>query len=139
MTISELTNKISLHLQENSLRNFKNQLEDFNFDSIVEFIEFDSEKYKKIILHQVDLFEIILICWLPHQQTPKHKHPDNGCLMKLFQGQLNDIRITEEAAIETIVGANEITYIEGAEIHRISNMAEKSISLHIYAPGKFYN
>jgi cysteine dioxygenase len=139
MTISELTDKITIHLQENSLKDFKNQLEDFNFDSIAERIEFDSEKYKKVILHQVDLFEIILICWLPHQQTPKHKHPDNGCLMKLFQGQLNDIRITEAAAIETIVNANEITYIEGAEIHTISNMTEKSISLHIYAPGNFYN
>lgn len=139
MTISELTTKIRTHLQGNSLKDFKNQLEDFDFDSIAEFIEFDTEKYKKVILHQVDLFELILICWLPHQQTPKHKHPDNGCLMKLFQGQLNDIRITEDEAIETMVNENETTYIEGAEIHMISNMVKKSISLHIYAPGKFYN
>ncbi len=140
MTISELTKKINSHLKENNnLREFKNQLESFNFDSISEFVEFDPENYKKIILHQVDQFEIILICWLPNQQTPEHRHPENGCLMKLYKGKLKDIRRTEEGAFETIVNENEITYIEGGEIHMISNMEENSVSLHIYSPGKFYN
>ncbi len=139
MTISELTNKISSHLQEDDLSDFKNKLENLNFDTIKEFIEFDTEKYNKIILHQVPQFEIILICWLPHQQTLEHKHPKNGCLMKLFKGQLKDIRRTKEEAIETVVNENEVTYIEGGEIHMISNMEEKSISLHIYSPGKFYS
>ena len=138
MTIPILTKKISDHLIENNLRDFKNQLEDLSFDSIKEFIEFDQENYNKIVLHQADQFEIILICWLPHQQTPKHRHPDNGCLMKLFKGKLNDIRITEVDSNNTIVNSNEITYIEGAEIHKILNMEEKSISLHIYSPGKYY-
>ena len=139
MTISELTNKISSHLQEDDLSDFKNKLENLNFDTIKEFIEFDTEKYNKIILHQVPQFEIILICWLPHQQTLEHKHPKNGCLMKLFKGQLKDIRRTKEEAIETVVNENEVTYIEGGEIHMISNMEEKSISLHIYSPGQFYS
>tara|TARA_B100000809_G_scaffold262247_1_gene312812 strand:- start:929 stop:1348 length:420 start_codon:yes stop_codon:yes gene_type:complete len=139
VTISELTNKISSHLQEDDLSDFKNKLENLNFDTIKEFIEFDTEKYNKIILHQVPQFEIILICWLPHQQTLEHKHPKNGCLMKLFKGQLKDIRRTKEEAIETVVNENEVTYIEGGEIHMISNMEEKSISLHIYSPGKFYS
>ena len=59
--------------------------------------------------------------------------------MKLFNGKLNDIRRTEEATSETIVNRNEITYIEGGEVHMISNMEENSISLHIYSPGKFYD
>lgn len=139
MIISELTNKIISHLKESNLSDFEDQLENLNFDSIKEFIEYDTEKYNKIVLHQVAQFEIILICWLPHQQTLEHKHPKNGCLMKMFKGQLKDIRRMKKEVIETVVKENKITYIEGAEVHMISNMEKKSISLHIYAPGKFYD
>ena len=138
MTISELVNKINFHLKDRNLSDFRNQLEKLSFDSIKEFIEFNSEKYNKIILHQEVQFEIILICWLPNQQTLEHKYPNNGCLMKLFKGQLNDIRRLKKEGIETVVNENEITYIEGGDIHMISNMGEKSISLHIYSPGNFY-
>ena len=58
--------------------------------------------------------------------------------MKLFKGQLNDIRRLKKEGIETVVNENEITYIEGGDIHMISNMGKKSISLHIYSPGNFY-
>ncbi len=139
MTISDLVVSINAHLKKGKLKGFMKQFESLNFDSVHEHVEFSHEHYKKILLHQVDEFEIVLICWLPHQKTPLHKHPKNGCLMKLFKGSLQDVRLVDDRSIESIVKENDITYIEGGEIHTISNLEEKSISLHVYAPGGFYD
>lgn len=139
MTISFLINSIDAHLKENKLRSYANELKNLNIDSVLEFISFNRDTYNKVILHQEDRFEVILICWLPNQKTPFHQHPKNGCLMKVFNGPLKDIRKIEGKTIETIVPSDHITYIEGGETHMISNMQEKAISIHIYSPGKFYN
>ena len=142
MTVSDLVKKITSHFVERGDRNLKgleNELANLNVDAIEEFVDFDSEKYCKTVVHRVDQFEVMLICWLPHQQTPFHSHPANGCLMKILKGQLNEKRTKENGDKGIVLVKNEVTFLGEGEMHTITNMEDRSISLHIYSPSRFYN
>lgn len=116
------------------------------------YVKFDQKTYIRIPIPELsnELFEIILICWDKNQKSPIHNHPENGCILKVLQGELTeDIYIKSDTGKyvynSTKVNVNgNVSYMCGNDIiHRISNtnsnMDEdfKTISLHIYSPPKF--
>lgn len=141
MVLPELIQKITTELGDGSqadLEGFTSDLQSLDINCLKDHIEYDSNKYCRQILHQTKEFEVILICWLPHQKTPFHGHPNNGCLMKLMKGKLNEVNRKGKDDIETVVVENEVTYLDGSQEHMISNLADHSISLHIYSPSRYY-
>ena len=115
-------------------------IENIEFSEFRKYIKFNQNKYNKTILYRDELFEIILISWLPHQHTKLHLHPKNGCIMKILYGNLNEIKVLKGENIESNYQKDDITFMHDIYgKHIISNINNKpAISLHIYSPPNFY-
>lgn len=107
----------------------------------VSHVKISDEKYTKNILYRNSDLEIILISWLPGQHTKLHSHPKNGCILKVLEGELNEIKINEKDIIESNIETGQVSLMhDDLGKHIISNVgSETAVSLHIYSPPNFYN
>lgn len=97
--------------------------------------------YKKISIHNSDIFDVYLIVWGKNSETAYHDHAEYGCIMKILKGELNEERkdITNNIQISNL-NKGEISMIKNRDgIHKISNstVCDLSVSLHIYFPGNY--
>jgi cysteine dioxygenase len=109
--------------------------------------EFNNHKntygYYKKLIHSNDKFELYLIFWSPYSSSPIHDHPEQGCVLKLLSGKLiEEVFINKNNKINfhnrNYIFVNDINNRFGNEIiHKIINLDELSVSLHLYFPPKF--
>lgn len=111
----------------------------FNYNSN-DWIKYkkNTDYYTKKIIYQNQDFEAIIISWEKNVITPIHSHPENGCILKVLDGQLSEDYYNNNKIINTILNKNDIGYRNGGEFHTIKAL-EKSYSLHIYSPPNFYD
>jgi cysteine dioxygenase len=110
-------------------------VQNYNDIDYKQYIKFTEHKYNRIKIKENDNFEIILICWMPGQETPIHDHAKNGCIMKVLEGSLHEtiyhyhdkLILSEKILLGTTFINNKIGY------HKIKSN-EYSVSLHIYSP-----
>ena len=128
-------------LNENKDFSSMELLEKYVTKSIIDwrkYVIFNKYNYNKNIIYRNTIFEIIIISWLPGQYTSLHGHPENGCLMKVLYGTLNETLLINKTYKETIINTNEVMFIKNNK-HIISNVSNKcSISIHIYSPPNYY-
>jgi predicted metal-dependent enzyme (double-stranded beta helix superfamily) len=95
--------------------------------------------YKKIPIHNCDLFDVYIIYWGKDAVTPYHDHAMHGCVMKVLHGELFEKRKSRDNTISNLViQKGEISIIKNIDgIHKIlnNNTNGLSVSLHIYFPG----
>tara|TARA_Y200000002_G_C22581575_1_gene621105 strand:+ start:322 stop:801 length:480 start_codon:yes stop_codon:yes gene_type:complete len=126
----------------NSLANSNTILKAYNSFDWKSYIKFDKDNYKKNLIYRNMDFEIFLVCWLPLQKTKIHNHSENGCLIRILEGEMNEI-IYEPKNKEIITTnnmyQNDIQYIDDKiGVHKMINTSDKNcISLHIYSPPNF--
>jgi len=97
--------------------------------------QFDMSHYvRNVIYKEEELFEIVIIGWLPNQHTSFHGHPCGGCLFTVLQGHLLETRETGEKQLLDI--STDVQYIEDSlGKHKVECLSrEKTISFHIYSP-----
>jgi len=125
----------------NCLLNSKNVVERYNGDDWMKYVTFNTNNYTRNIVKRGDAIEMLIICWLKKQQSKIHDHPENGCLMRLLDGEFEEhIYNIDGRSLRKIytVKQNDIRYQEGnAGIHKIINKDNNSISLHIYSPPNY--
>lgn len=104
----------------------------------------DKKQYYKIYINQNDIFELCLIFWFNDAVSPIHDHPDEGCLMKIIDGELientfKNISKNKSVFIETnILNKDSISNRVGNKIlHQIINKSDLTVSLHVYFPPNF--
>lgn len=104
--------------------------------------------YKRIPIYKSSLLEMHLLEWNLKSESPIHKHPELGCLMKIISGQLEEkqFRHTDRSHLNqpsltnveiNILKKGDVHYIPGGDVsHKIKNhcINAKSVSLHLYAP-----
>ena len=93
-----------------------------------------------IIFIEMKNFEILVICWQPGQGSPIHNHAERGCVLRVLEGELQEVRYyADEREEKTILDINRSTYIDNSiGLHKIVNQSdENTVSLHIYSPGYF--
>lgn len=123
----------------NTLEIFRDEFLDSQLEGFDQYIQFKADNYYSNTLYRTDKFEIRLLCWKPLQETSRHPHPENGCLMKIIQGRLIEEKFIHNSSIETIYNKGEVGYIKASESHILKNLGTDSVSLHIYAPSGFYD
>lgn len=109
----------------------------------------DNKDFNKFILFKNTNFELVLIKWKKGKGTEIHKHPKNGCLMKLLCGELVEERfhsifvMAKDKTIckkykEKVLKPNKIAYIhDKLGCHKIM-CTEDAYSIHLYSPPNFY-
>lgn len=122
-----------------SLESFRDEFLLSDLNEFEKFVSFKADSYSSKTLFRTDKFEIRLLCWKPFQETPKHPHPQNGCLMKILEGELTEEKFTNNDKKESVYKKGDVGYINALEFHVLKNSYLDSISLHIYAPSGFYD
>ena len=145
---TDLNISIARHLQEfNKLSGLEGALESYDEEDWRDKVRFKKESYNRILLSRQDRYEIYLLCWKKNQKSHIHDHPENGCLLKVLNGALEERRFNVDPLDKTvkiistkILDKDSISYLEGDQIvHQIWAL-EDSVTLHIYSPpGHHYN
>jgi quercetin dioxygenase-like cupin family protein len=122
-----------------SLEIFRDQFLNLQLEGFDRYVQFKTDNYNSITLYSTFKFEIRLLCWKPLQETPKHPHPQNGCLMKILQGKLTEEKFLANSSIMNVYNKGDVGYIKASELHILKNLDTDTVSLHIYSPGGFYD
>jgi hypothetical protein len=84
-----------------SLESFRDEFLNSTLEGFGQFVAFKDDSYSSKTLLRTETFEIRLLCWKPLQETPKHPHPQNGCLMKILEGKLIEEKFAGNNSIQT--------------------------------------
>jgi cysteine dioxygenase len=137
--INELINEFENNYNYTNILNYKNIIEKYIGDDWKKYIVDSNEPFNKNKIYVSDNFEIVLISWEKDYITPLHKHPKNGCILKILDGMLSETIINDDKIKNNIYLTNNISYMHDIMgLHKIKAL-EKTYSLHIYSPPNFYN
>lgn len=151
-SLEQLINELVINIDNSiNIDNLINIVSSYNSDDWMNYYpsteEFNKNKnlygYQKKLIHTNEQFEMYLIYWSPFACSPIHDHPDRGCIMKLLDGKLNEeLYLNKNSKIEYLktvtININDINNRFGNEtLHKIINLNNFSISLHVYFPPKF--
>ena len=133
----------SLRNNYNNLAKSKHILQSYNSNDWRKYANFYNETYMRNLIYRDKKLEILLICWLPGQQTKIHNHPKNGCLMKILDGNIKEItydQYNSKILTSNTLPLDYVGYIDNSKcVHKMINHTDnKCVSLHIYSPPNFY-
>lgn len=104
-------------------------------------------KYNKKLVYGSELLDLYVITWLPKSTSKIHDHPENGCIVKILEGFLEeDVYLNDGDKVKFITTNNlsltedlNMGFRKGNEVlHRIKNNSNNfSISLHFYCCGGY--
>lgn len=142
-TLDNLYDTLCEHYKENnSIEHFKEIMNLYIGDDWKNKVQFSDKKYNRIRLYTNNHFEIFLICWKENQESFIHNHPNQGCVLKLLDGELNEkLYYNDNHKIinygDRNLQVNQISYMHDLYgFHKIKGNIN-SVSLHIYSPPNF--
>lgn len=105
----------------------------------------ENNNYIKMQMFKNNYLDCYLIFWDPYSKSPIHNHSENGCYLKVLNGNLNELIYSNNNLNQLI--CNKTNVINNKEIGYIhNNMGYHSIinpnnfmvtSIHIYSPPNF--
>ena len=106
---------------------------------------FDAYKYTRNLVDDGnDYYNVLILCWGPNHQSPIHDHANSHCLMKVLDGELEEIMYNAPTDTEEMTEKRKLkltldktTYIhDKIGIHKVGNPSstQGAVSLHIYSP-----
>ncbi len=130
------SDRIDRYLNDNCLNN----------DDFLPFIYFREETYGRNLVYRTELFELLVLTWLPQQRTPIHDHAGQRCWVTVSMGELA-FKNYEPMGLDGSrfdlkpMGCVEIgkcgtnSYIDDEiAVHSIANASRSpAVSIHLYA------
>jgi len=113
-------------------------------DDFAPYIFFREETYGRNLVSGNDLYQLLVLTWLPKQKTPIHDHAGQRCWMTVISGKLavqsykplkpNSHDLIPCGPVETRT-AGETSYIDDdIGIHELSNPFSKpAVSVHLFS------
>jgi len=131
--IEEIKNSKNFNLHD-ILNNYKD-------DDWKKFININENRYNRVKIFENENLDIYIITWNIKQKANIHDHSDNGCWLKVLEGQLiekiydNDLKLMKT----NILRENEISFMKNdIGYHSIINEENDiAASLHIYSPPNY--
>ena len=111
------------------------RLQTLNREQVKKFINNPQTRH---ILVSTDRFELVLNLWKPGKASEIHGHPGGGCVFKLLQGKLEELRYTPEHSPRLMATSSlrsgSMAYIDDSiAFHQVGNpYGSGAISLHAY-------
>jgi len=142
-TLEKLYKKLCSEFIDNStIHHFTETLKKYNGTDWKTKVVFTENKYNRIKLFSNKNFEVYLICWLENQESRIHNHPEQGCVLKLLEGSLEEqLFFKEDENLrkyrEKNILLNTVSYTHDIfGFHKIK-ANENSVSIHVYSPPDF--
>lgn len=128
-----------------SLREITSWLEEaeINDEEIAPYKTFSAEKYTRNRVYSNDFVEMIVIGWMPGQESFIHDHYGSNGAVKVFEGSVTETRYSfDEDHLLRVDSVSEaspggILGVGDPEIHKLNNTSadsEKAVTIHVYAP-----
>ena len=126
-------NLIDLLKTNKNIEELYQLIDTINIENSIPIIPYIFNKTK---IYCDELYEIYIIYWKEGYASPIHSHAENGCILYLLDGSLEEIVYSDS---HTIINSKEIksnqkSFIKNSlGFHKIKANKD-SISLHIYSP-----
>lgn len=152
-TLEELSEKIQKSLLEKrSLCRCLDYIKAYSGTDYLRHVKFSSSNYQRVYLEEysTELFDVFLICWEEGQVAPPHDHPDEGCVLRILEGQVTENLYGQSNGPECgfckiksrELMAGDVSYLEKSQyIHSVHAHKGRCISIHFYPPNycpKYY-
>lgn len=135
-----LINNLSKNFNKNNFIKLKEIVESYNGNDWKDNVSFNKNNYTRNKIFENENFNIFILGWSENQESPIHNHPDNGCIMKILDGELIEELYNEDKVLlkKSLIKKDEVTYINNLiGVHKIINKNLKTVTLHVYSPPNF--
>ncbi|MBO9522125.1 MAG: cysteine dioxygenase family protein [Nocardioidaceae bacterium] len=104
-------------------------------DRWAEHVAYDDDERVYVSLHRDEHVDVWLLCWTPENDTGWHDHDVSSGAVAVVEGELVENNLTlSDGARETRVKAGTVFSFGGDHIHRLTGLADRSVSVHAYSP-----
>jgi quercetin dioxygenase-like cupin family protein len=98
-------------------------------------VGFSDEHRHYVCLHRDANIDVWVLCWTPSNDTGWHDHDISSGAVAVAQGELTEHNLSVGgASIEVSVPAGQSYSFGPDHIHRMTGVAEGSVSVHVYSP-----
>ena len=132
--MNNLVKNLNLISKYNNIGSVYNLIKNYNDNDWDKYLIKNPIAYQKTIISKTKEYELVLINWEKNAFTDYHYHPENGCVMKILNGNLKEFYEKDNKILKN----NDINIRLKNDKHMIYAL-EKSYSLHYYSPPNFYN
>lgn len=110
---------------------------------VANYVETNPRAYNRALVARAEHYELLVMSWLPGQESVPHDHAGSICIMQSLQGTAYEgqYRVDRNGYVdldyECEVPCGEITAGEDAGVHGVRNPADAPttlVTLHCYAP-----
>jgi len=127
--------------------NFQALISLLNLDKplLASHVSFHADHYTRMLLYESSKVSVLLLGWLPNQNSPIHSHNGSLCATLIVQGILtnrqfqlvdNDLEGKQlYLQLEERLSEGRIAFIDQDGIHQAVNASQEPLTtLHIYSP-----
>lgn len=114
---------------------------EFSDEEFEPYRRFGEEKYTRNLVFRNDFVEILVLGWIPEQESLIHDHDGSHGVVRVFEGSICETKFNwdENQKLRAVskIEANEgmMTSVGEPDIHHLKNIsAQNSLTIHIYAP-----
>jgi predicted metal-dependent enzyme (double-stranded beta helix superfamily) len=98
-------------------------------------VRFSDENRHYVSLHRDANVDVWVLCWTPSNDTGWHDHDTSAGAVAVTRGELTEHNLAVGApSIEVSVPAGTAYSFGPDHIHRMTGVAEGSVSIHVYSP-----
>jgi hypothetical protein len=98
-------------------------------------VEFSDDHRHYVCLHRDANVDVWVLCWTPSNDTGWHDHDISSGAVAVTRGELIEHNLAVGAkSIEVSVPAGQAYSFGPDHIHRMTGVAEGSVSIHVYSP-----
>lgn len=142
MNLKDLENHIHNKLTSGELfQNLQNILIKYDDVDYKQYIKYSDITYQRNYVTSNDLFDIIIISWKAGQKSKIHDHPENGCIMTVLEGKLQECVYANHDSPVFLhckyLSPKEVAYKKSNVILHDIKAITNTVSLHIYSPPKY--
>ena len=116
---------------------------DVTAGDMTDFVKFNERGYRRNMVFENDVVELLCLCWKSGQRSPIHDHAQSVCGVKVIEGVGTETiyEMTPSGYIKA-VSSNDyangrVLVSEDADTHQVANLQSEDqdlVTLHIYSP-----
>ncbi len=106
------------------------------------YVHFSDFRFQRMLLHSNHRYSLLMLCWLPGQQTPPHDHQGSKSWVRVISGELVYHEVDQAGGVVpstvtklTRCAASPFVEDDTLAMHVVGNQSSTyAVSLHLYSP-----